>query len=1194
MPFEDLTDAQQDFIARYFKTGTKWRKNKKQTFNADLKILCARVYDRINRLERGIIRLEADYPHARVDILRSWLEEAAAMMTRTLQAAAKDMKKKMKLPDLKAVRQHLDRLEDAIDAERLRLFKKAERQESDRGKKEAAANTALDRVRGDQRQARQLFTDCIRSMTTALPADVDARDQAIASYDQAFHSASHEILEKIRTEAPDDQIALEPFTTDVDTIAREFVETTSPLIERLWDLKGKGSPSQQECLSFLESKQDLEVAVRETERLAKAEEEIGKLTAAVASQNTKLDKLRGDFRKAKGKKKEELRTQAAAVTAQIEKLEGRLGQLNAWKEGLGQRALRIVETEQLLSNARKQAESIAEQIEDQHAPLNSEFDMRLQDEAAAIVVYPNTKSIRECHKRLTDQVAASAARDIIADRVFTGETSIKEISQEHQQTLNLMLANADAYIEDGSLNYASVILHDVQQLWFAFVLQRRTGLPVAPSPPTDAGQLLLVRIDRQESQARDLWGQGLHEGERLLTQIRKLRKDTEAKQRELADPADAADEHAWEPLEEKVKQLQSVLDAVKVRPHSGDAAQKAREAARETADDVYDALKDLYRSKEITRAETIEQIGRTYTDAEREELIPADRVLSISQGTDDQGNPEFRYYEIKTRTAGGKDLHRRKEKDVPREMMDYLKQRADTLAMMAESTALGCDDVMNEYASQTKVLLEEIAENGPETFKAISTIFKGCDRMFEKEPLRSFLPSSYGEVKAAWDKFKSDYSSMLPSLALEEARRQGRSVAELAEFAKALKQVYDDAQTSCRRLNTHLSAILNDAGLMVGGELGAEMGALIDGKAEQLLAACDDGGDPDKQKQLQLAAEKITAAKKTFKSQGFSKTNMEGTYRKQLESVYRKLESKTEQNIKLAVRELNSLNADMDGYLDEIKGMNSLTGDALIAFVVKTADQILDMARGASDQAIFRKQVEDRKKDLEAALKQLKKDINSKGNTAIKEEAKAKCAALKTRVASEYASAEKYRTWEAARDEMDAIAQELTELSDAVGSTAAISKQKISQMTVADKVPQAGGFIERLENRAGNLADDEIRPAMSDQQQDDLAAAVANVADSLAMVKDLPGLSTLMTTAEMIDQANIDKENGSTKAARVKLREQALAQLHEIRGEILRHPAVEMYRSNPFDLGRQVNYLESSFHQLEIAILASVDPRKSK
>ena len=79
-----------------------------------------------------------------------------------------------------------------------------------------------------------------------------------------------------------------------------------------------------------------------------------------------------------------------------------------------------------------------------------------------------------------------------------------------------------------------------------------------------------------------------------------------------------------------------------------------------------------------------------------------------------------------------------------------------------------------------------------------------------------------------------------------------------------------------------------------------------------------------------------------------------------------------------------------------------------------------------------------------------------------------------------------------------------------------------------------------------------------------------------------------------IDELNDKAEAGArNKADRIKLREAALAELRKFRNVLEKHPAVQLYRGNPFDSGTAVQLVNTAMHQVEIAILACVSPHEA-
>jgi hypothetical protein len=96
---------------------------------------------------------------------------------------------------------------------------------------------------------------------------------------------------------------------------------------------------------------------------------------------------------------------------------------------------------------------------------------------------------------------------------------------------------------------------------------------------------------------------------------------------------------------------------------------------------------------------------------------------------------------------------------------------------------------------------------------------------------------------------------------------------------------------------------------------------------------------------------------------------------------------------------------------------------------------------------------------------------------------------------------------------------------------------------------------------------------------------------ALRNIKDLPNPSGLVALCTQIDASRPGgKGPEPDHEAMLQRREKALAELNRIRRAVQAHPAVAVYRGNPFDSGRVYPLLMGAFHQAEIGILVSVDP----
>ncbi|MFC6639986.1 hypothetical protein GV827_16895 [Sulfitobacter sp. JBTF-M27] len=1211
MPFDDLSDKQQKFILNYLRTpkfkNLSKTKRLKAEFNDKLRSEMTDLYEEIKALDIKLDAVLKDHPGGDEAFQRFQIREAEHRVNRTTKAGAVAMKKSYEIPDFSADKAFIFSVSRDIDLFRKRCEDAEAFAASVTGHKDAYFNDIIDRLHAHENVALAVFGPACAGMKTALQPDLKARDAAIATYNGLLSTALKAAVELRKNEVSKSEVTLDAFKGKADVILADLTRDGDVQVAIVKSLFEKPGPTNQDCLGFLDDNQDLEVVKLEKDRQKLLVSAKAELTSAVKLQQKKVDDLRKEFKTAKGGKRDELRAEYREVQGHLDGLNDRLGQLTAFdsEEHRVERAKRIIETEQKLSNADLQADEVAQLLENGHAPEIAAFDQRLIENEERLKaaktskdggidyfpVIENFDTLRTQNVMLRKQVEKSAKREILAEQIFPEEPKLMEISEDQEKTLLKMLTNAMTCITDENAKYASVLHYDVSQLWQAFLLQRRMGLPVPPPPLPDETSRLKGILDPLEAIARDHWGQGNPEAQAKLDAIQAFRTEIDARKAELTVSAlggvqDTSD-NPYDEIEGRIGSLATEIKNMETVSVDTPETTQAKEKATATSAAVNDELIKLYRTQEIKNTDLIEVPGKKYTAKESKKIIPLDEVLTI---TDSDGTE--RKFRIKTRTAGGQDLNRRKNKDVPRDMMDNLKQRADTLALMAEMTADGCEGALDAYADQTQKLLDEISNDGPANFKLIQEIIDFCDTTFKTSPVKSYLTENYGKVKTAYDAFGVSYATKLPSEALKEAKDHKKAVEKLKTASAALKERYKNAKALSMELSWELSSVLSDSGLAAPDEIGQQMASFIEGGAERLLAECNPVTDEDKAK-IALARDKIKASAKWFSDNREPPQNMAGTWRKDLDSTFRLLEGKTYSAVDDAEKKLGEIDKEIAKMKSDMGKTASMDGPELMAFVISIADKMEDMAFGIADQNAYIAECKTKKAALEARLKDTKNVIKKHGNNSVKELCESKQTALENGLKTAVATYKKQFTYEEGSAELDKISEQITELEGTLSMADAGEKEDVKLMKVAPKLPAIVKFIELLKTTAAKLPDDKIRPNVTEETIKEFAGidgGIDVVETSLRRVASLPPITNLESLASQIDKA-IDNKSG-TKALRIDLREKALAELHQIRSAVETHPAIQLYKDNPFDLGTKFVPIKSAFHQVEIAILACVSPKE--
>lgn len=1216
MPFEDLTEQQKTFVSSYFKTVKenpsifkKKRNDKKQEFNESLKAATSKYFEGINELLADIDRFEEKNPSGSAAFMLAFVDAFQKKLEKTLEDGRKTMKKDMVLPDFSALDVDLEKLRKTIANDIDRQTKRIETfYGTDPGRKTRELETALEVVRQRHEVMRTAIDSTESKMTTAPKSSVEARVTAIAAYDK-LHTQVNIALVRSRKQVHDDNVSVGAFDKSVQAEVSAFLEESETVRKRIETLATAKGMEKEEIARALEPHAESDVVKLEASRMLKVDGEIARLKELLRKQKEKFDGLETEFAEATGKKeKDRLRGEIRGLRSHIEVLQNKLGQFEKFRTGENARGQRFVETFRRQEYADQLHETLRGQLDDPNAvPKNDGLDRRAADMAERDMLITDPDALDQMIGQMETQVATSAQREILAEKVFPDEPTMMEISEDQRVTLSGLLGLARDMLAEGREDYAAVLHDEARQLWIGFVTQRRIGLPVPDAPPLDKSIALMNRATALEAEAHDKVAErvGPHAQTELDAAIAvqdsiRTVKGKLAKQEDLGKTPYAA-------IETELDRIESALRIMAHVPNVSDEAKKARK----TCDDIADTLKGLYNTVKVDVTEEDLKAGVFYKDKKhrkRGEPIPSSQVLKVPTGKED---PPFEYHRIRTKVVKGVEVNRITGGDIPREIMDTLKLRADTLAMMAETTADGCEAMIEAYQAETQKILDELGDTAKDDYETIEKEFEKWEIFLTSESLTDFLPDGLVQIKAKVDKYKKEYGRVLPSKAKDEALEITKELRKVYKDGHDLKEKYKDAKAQAMRLNFELSAVLSESGLASPDEAGAMMSEMIDGKINRLLAKYDPGDDEKKKQKFEEIKEKVRTNQEWFKTSGTSTANMAGTWRKELDVAFRQLKAKTKTAVDQSVTRFDEIEDKIDGLKKQIESCDTLDGDALLAFVETIADKMEDMATGVQDMEKFKGQFKEKSDKIKADIEQMEKDIKKKsdlgwfarlrgkstGNDLL-DQVNQRTRAAKANYKQIKSTTKEQHTYEAGIQELDSVRSEIDDLNETLGQTHKIEAQDFDAMTVTDKVGPLANGISALENSIAALTEDKIEalaipdgPETGAKLKDTLPPLIEDVKATLALARPLPSTDALLSTAKQIDTAikNRKSEKG-TKAERVKLREQALAQINALKSEIDAHPCVQIYRDNPFDGGRQLNFLASSFHTVEVAAAACVSP----
>ncbi len=946
--------------------------------------------------------------------------------------------------------------------------------------------------------------------------------------------------------------------------------------------------SDKERKNFAKDNRKKPIMERENERAIQVEGAIPGTKKAIQNLETAIEDLRKQRAAAKTPAEmSELVDAYAEKKAQVTRLQSLLSQYENFGATQATRIDMLIDAENRLEQGQKEANTLAAAIK-KNPSANIDSLNEIVD-AAYFVSDEGIEGAEKRNKSLSDMVKFSANRIVRADQVFPGEPEITEISEDQADVLGKLLDSARDLIAslkeqkkprqdevERLLKYATVLHDKVRDDLSFFRAKRVTGLPLPSDPPTDRFDVLSRMLARLEQRLVDIFGLGSrHRHKRLSKTADKLRADLLA-----VDPKDPKN---FDAVDKALNALEADVDGVledlqKKKPSTD--RKKVNEAAGNVANSVAQKMLSLYRTEPIKDASKIEKPGEPY----KEGMIPYDQVLEI---TDDKG--KVTYHRIKVKKQKGEYVTERKDKGVPRAIMDLMKGRADTLAMMTASMADGCEDAISAYADETKEMLKNYtSKDAMKNFKKTEELLVKIENKDLKDKLiLEYVPDRYGLVRQEWEDFKTRQPTMAPGDALKEAEGFKDTIEVLKETAKDTKTEHKKNHELSYAMFAQLA--VGEFDIDAGTDaLGAQMEALFAGGA--LKKAKERAAARPESETRQDTVRDIEVAMASMKLMKAKPSDMQGPWRRQVLQARKLNNMKSEGAVGEATKIIESVEKGIVKFKARLAASASgnLNDKEIGKLLRSIAKRMLEGAEGAMDHRDEVAAYEGHKKNIGELLKQIGKKSEGKAN---KKDLDDRRKASKSQYEAITGEAKKNLDYTYANAELEKLTKDLEGLKDLAESDGKAKKEKPSEIKVLPRAENLAEALKSLNTAAAELIDKRARPKVSDEQKKTYAKLKSHLdkaEKSLKLVANVADASDLVKIADDIDKAKA--EDGKKK--KLERREKALSLLHRVRSQIDTHPAVKLYHENPFDRGAHFSMLRNYLHYVEIGILASVDPRE--
>ncbi|MEL6476000.1 MAG: hypothetical protein AAFR17_01630 [Pseudomonadota bacterium] len=961
-------------------------------------------------------------------------------------------------------------------------------------------------------------------------------------------------------------------------------------------------------------------AERSEERLKIADAKSKDLGKAIKAQKDKMSALKDEAKALETAKPgsslyqeyKELLADYKAIKAHVGDLEARKGQYDALllKDDDGKTASdrALVAEESLSSDAAGLADTLTtgspkmtELLTALLAPMGTKnYVLNENDQKArAKEAIKNRGKITEKIADLKAQIATASTTIVRMDRVSPDEPQITEISAKQAASLTGMLDKAERLLPTDKVLEAEAIWLKADTLFRGMKGARAVALPPVQKP-TDRAKELKGLLGEIQAGIYDLEALGNDQAATHQTALDALKGEYTA-------AVDAVGDDKMQAVDPKiVALLKTVKDAVATKVEVSKQTELLAQKAEETGKKVNKILADIYRTKDVTAPVTyrdpvtdeektisrIEDPLYTYSKVELEAielaggLVKTEDVLTV-EGPDGKD----RILEIQHRDDSlGGDLTRRGEKGVPRELLDMMKHRADTLKMLAEDPADGTAEMMMVYTAEMEAWTRVLEDNKKKSTSAFVDLEKRIDkikRILGELPLSTYKPIALATFETEWKTFLSEWQTALPLDTDKQLKIYEVQVTELKKRADTIKEQHE---TLTKTVDTHISDVRK----------------ALDTAGKEIKNFCKLMQSYE-QDQAPGMAQYLSKLKEAGKIEGFNTEN-----EKKLKSVKMQLENTGEGAITTAQKNYDAIK---EGLTQELKNARALAialkGDAIVAKkaweklkggFIAAADKSVDLAKKKTEYDKL-------KAAMDAEIKQANKDLKDNGDRLPDiGEAKSKVSALESNVKAIDGQGKATGDYDDALTrlkELDADRQEVKRIT-------ALASGKLKDVTPFKQVNVAGR-VDLLTQGFTKLAEAarKVKPTIEGKADGEAVVQPENENDAPTVVlekvkyaKQIEAVDAIMGMVAAIGAPNDIKEKAKevdslagtqpkdvdkTKRDEAKkVRGEILALIRSLEGRLEGHPALEVYRDNPFDSGNAFILLRSAIHNLRKGVLESI------
>lgn len=1046
-----------------------------------------------------------------------------------------------------------------------------------------------------------------RTQDNAIQVDVDTSD--LAADFQKRYSKLEKRIQRLKNKADQTRIgdhlsdAAEMVRNDQDeaAFASAFraLDYVQELIDKAKDTAAaakKNKHKKVERKAFLKSQKKTPEVMRETKRVAHVKTELKSMKAAVAKLEADMDDLRQ--KSAAATSLRETRANEAEFTnkrATRDRLLERIDQFEHFRATSRDRVNLMLDADSRWDASVNDLQAITQIVQD--GKLGDDI-APLQDAVSSVyfVFEASFKDAAAKNAELTTKVDAQANRVLRGAAVTPNEPEVTALSDNQAKLLNDCLSLAQKLLQqianagrkstkedvENTLKNIQALHNKVAADMAFFVSCRNVGLMPPKEAKVDEYLALKQKLDSAECQLMDLFAQADPSDKAIQKQIADLRADLSQVQKDAL----AADKSAQRDFtscqadyDSFLMDLNTLIAAVPV-PSQSAGAQQAQKVANKLGSQL---AEELFKTKLLTgkQKDLVDYPGKDWGPGGRpDKFVPYDTVITTY---DQKGDAE--YHQIAMKKEKGAFVAKRDDNKIPVSIMEMLKGRVDALQAMSETMVVGCDDVLKAYAAETETMMAACtSDSGRTVFVEVEKQIKKLEKNgLKKKVVQEFRLDALPQLEADWNSFRKAQPTMLPKEAYDAVFGDGSSqglkerIETLVKDAEALKKEYT-------KNDSRVANILFD--LHATGSEDTSVGWMtkwfVKDRAKQFLKVASAKNFPDP-----TMKDRITKAMEEIKQAKLKSTDYQGKLRPKYEEGRRFNEMKTEGGIAHATTVLTKLQKDVEALRNDFLVWRSNSkADDIAKEMAAFVDQLEEMADGSTKEKARRAEYDALDKIYSSRETALFKSSLFKMNS---KEHMNRLSMVQSRKKAIDKDLKKYEQFETAAEHLKPLLDELAQLIQVAREDETGLLTGPDFINVKKRFDVLHTSIQALARLSDQLVPSQVKPRLSDVQQGDrqVQKGLSNTDAALKKVSAVVDLSTLDKACSAI-HAKGDR----SKSQRRKEREAALSALHKVRTRLEKHPSVDLYRQNPFDNGIQFVMVRNNLHNLEIGILASVDPRQ--